>query len=248
MYLESPAPGHKSPLPCLPKIESPMLSNLPYNSWSFRFSIYFMNAWDGKQSRWHLTLFTFFFIFQELSFQILAPMIYSPFTPCSPSLLKKEGFFSFFFFCICASAWWRRNRPWPPSNNPWTSTCTRLISSAWASYRLPPLPPRHPHRWMTGLLKPTRPNPLILLHHSCPADWSSHPYLPNHSQGSWLDSMFAPQLGLARQLDFSCTDDAVLLVLTILSFDLVQPNILVYKSNHLCLLSYFSLTDFLFIM
>lgn len=81
-----------------------------------------------------------------------------------------------FFLCICASVCWRRNRPWPPSSNPWTSTCTRLISSACASYRLPPFPPRHPHRWMTGLLEPTRPNPLIPLHHGCPADWSSDRY------------------------------------------------------------------------
>lgn len=43
----------------------------------------------------HFTLFTFFFssIFQELSFHISAPMLYGPFTPCFPSLLKKEVFF-----------------------------------------------------------------------------------------------------------------------------------------------------------
>lgn len=123
----------------------------------------------------HFTLFTFFSsIFQELSFQISAPVIYGPFTPCSPSLLKKQVFF--FFFCICASVCWRRNRPWPPSSNPRTSTCTRLISSACASYRLPPFPACHPHPWMTGLLKPTRPNPLILLLRGCPADWSLDPY------------------------------------------------------------------------
>lgn len=118
----------------------------------------------------HSSLF-FSSIFQELSFHISAPMIYGPFTSCFPSLLKKEV-----FFCICASVCWRRNRPWPPSSNPRTSTCTRLISSACASYRLPPFPACHPHPWMTGLLKPTRPNPLILLLRGCPADWSLDPY------------------------------------------------------------------------
>lgn len=209
MYLQSSAPGHKSPLPCLPKIESPMLPNLPYNSWSIRFFIYFMNAWNRKPSRWHFTPFTFFSsIFRELSFQISGPMIYGPFTPCSPSLLKKEVFLVV-FFCICASVCWRRNRPWPPSSNPRTSTCTRLISSACASYRLPPFPACHPHPWTTGLLKPTRPNPLILLLRGCPADWSLDPcfffffFLPKHSQGSsWHGSILPPQLGLACGPDF----------------------------------------------
>lgn len=161
----------------------------------------------------HSSLF-FPSIFQELSFHISAPMIYGTFTPCFPSLLKKEGF----FFCICASVCWRRNRPWPPSGNPRTSTRTRLISSACASYRLPPFPACHPHPWMTGLLKPTRPNPLILLLRGCPADWSLDPYflffflflLPKHSQGSWHGSILPPRLGLACRPDFCCTETMLL--------------------------------------
>lgn len=97
MYLQSSAPGHKSPLPCLPKIESPMLSNLPYNSWSVRFFLYFMNAF-GTESHpagtSHFTLFTFFPLhFSRAVISHLCPndlrYIYSLF----PVALEERGFF-----------------------------------------------------------------------------------------------------------------------------------------------------------
>lgn len=189
----------------------------------------------------HFTPFTFFFLhFSRAVISNLWPndlrSIYSLF----PVALEERGFFLLFFFCICASVCWRRNRPWPPSSNPRTSTCTRLISSACASYRLPPFPACHPHPWTTGLLKPTRPNPLILLLRGCPADWSLDPcffffFLPKHSQGSsWHGSILPPQLGVACGPDFwglrwCCSFDwtdvfpfKMKLFSMILSFDLLR--------------------------
>lgn len=133
MYLQSSAKGHKSPR--LLKIAAPCYLICLIIHDPSDFHIFYECLKTESHHHCHLTLH-FFFHFSRAVISNHCPMIHSPFTSCS----KKRD------FCMYASVCERRNCPWPPPSNPWTSTYTPLISPLHLLAIVFLLfPPCHPH-------------------------------------------------------------------------------------------------------